>query len=182
MSESEPDFIKVPSYDLDINLPSGWIVLKPNPSKKGRHKKKPTKMEECLNKLTEFDKAMEIGMENNPWDVDDASEFLRYHCPECEFNSKAIKKFSRHSIDNHEKAKYLFRKLKKQKLNQSEVLEDITDLNQSCQPLSKSFRTNQETPKQSFKVYDMTDDERIAYINRVLKGESMPQGPPQKVI
>ena len=33
------------------------------------------------------------GLENNPWSVEDASAFLKYCCPECDYNNSNLKMF-----------------------------------------------------------------------------------------
>ena len=58
-----------------------------------------TKANECLK--TE-------SSETNPWSVEDASVFLRYCCPECEFSHLDLQIFTNHALDNHNGAKLLF--------------------------------------------------------------------------
>ena len=45
----------------------------------------------------------------NPWAVSDASVFLRYCCPECEFQSKGLITFGEHAITNHHRSSVLFK-------------------------------------------------------------------------
>ena len=45
---------------------------------------------------------------NNPWDVSNASEFLKYCCPECDFKSGELDDFSQHAIENHVLSNTLF--------------------------------------------------------------------------
>ena len=47
-------------------------------------------------------------MTENPWDVSDASVFLKYCCPECDYCNKNLNEFSDHALDNHDKATALF--------------------------------------------------------------------------
>ena len=44
----------------------------------------------------------------NPWMVDNASVFLKYCCPECEFSNQDLQTFSDHAIENHKDALALF--------------------------------------------------------------------------
>ena len=45
----------------------------------------------------------------NPWAVSDASVFLRYCCPECEFQSKGLITFGEHALTNHHRSSVLFK-------------------------------------------------------------------------
>ena len=44
----------------------------------------------------------------NPWEVSDASSFLNYCCPECEFIHENLQEFSKHALENHILANSLF--------------------------------------------------------------------------
>ena len=44
----------------------------------------------------------------NPWEVSDASRFLRYCCPECDFRNENLQEFSEHALENHILANTLF--------------------------------------------------------------------------
>ena len=44
----------------------------------------------------------------NPWEVSDASSFLNYCCPECEFIHENLQEFSKHALENHILANNLF--------------------------------------------------------------------------
>ena len=46
----------------------------------------------------------------NPWSVNDASVFLKYCCPECDYNIDSLKVFSHHALENHVKSLTLFEK------------------------------------------------------------------------
>ena len=48
------------------------------------------------------------GFENNPWSVEDASAFLKYCCPECDYQILDFEMFSWHALQNHAKSKVLF--------------------------------------------------------------------------
>ena len=45
---------------------------------------------------------------NNPWSVEDATVFLKYCCPECEYSHQNLNSFTSHALENHDKAKMLF--------------------------------------------------------------------------
>ena len=42
-----------------------------------------------------------VQCETNPWSVEDASVFLKYCCPECEFSDWNLKSFADHALENH---------------------------------------------------------------------------------
>ena len=47
-------------------------------------------------------------MDGNPWAVSDASVFLKYCCPECNFQNEALHDFVNHAKTNHDLSKTLF--------------------------------------------------------------------------
>ena len=47
-------------------------------------------------------------LDTNPWSVDDATAFLKYCCPECNYHDGDLKVFSNHALENHERAFLLF--------------------------------------------------------------------------
>jgi len=54
---------------------------------------------------------LEVTMEehiNNPWTVGDASAFLKYCCPECDYQILNLQMFTDHALENHSKAVALF--------------------------------------------------------------------------
>ena len=51
---------------------------------------------------------LEVPEDFNPWNVTDASEFLKYHCPECPYQDSQLDGFSNHALQNHERSKVLF--------------------------------------------------------------------------
>ena len=57
----------------------------------------------CL-KLNKVDE----DISSNPWAVADVSEFLKYSCPECEFQTKVLDQFGYHAVSNHSKSSALF--------------------------------------------------------------------------
>ena len=46
--------------------------------------------------------------ESNPWSVEDASVFLKYCCPECDYQIIDFQLFSDHALENHAKSNALF--------------------------------------------------------------------------
>ena len=44
----------------------------------------------------------------NPWAVTDVSVFLKYCCPECEFNDPILQYFADHSLTHHPNSSSLF--------------------------------------------------------------------------
>jgi hypothetical protein len=46
--------------------------------------------------------------DDNPWFVENASAFLKYCCPECEYKNGTLKSFEDHALQDHENAKVLF--------------------------------------------------------------------------
>ena len=49
---------------------------------------------------------------SNPWSVDDATVFLKFCCPECDFQIPDLQMFSEHAIKNHSKSVALFGNVK----------------------------------------------------------------------
>ena len=49
-------------------------------------------------------------LSENPWKVCNLQEFLRFHCPECDFLSKDENEFHSHAIKNHDHAKEIWGK------------------------------------------------------------------------
>jgi hypothetical protein len=50
--------------------------------------------------------------DTNPWSVNDASVFLKYNCPECDYNDGSLKVFSHHALENHVRSSILFKDMK----------------------------------------------------------------------
>ena len=38
-----------------------------------------------------------------PWSVENVAVFLKYCCPECDYNDGDLKIFSNHALENHER-------------------------------------------------------------------------------
>ena len=63
------------------------------------------KLETCENNVESIE--ME-SFDTNPWLVEDVTVFLKYCCPECEYNSEDSNVFSIHALQNHERSTSLF--------------------------------------------------------------------------
>ena len=70
------------------------------------------------------------GFENNPWSVEDASTFLKYCCPECDYQILNLEMFSRHALQNHTKSKLLFRieKYEEKVTNYEEIVTNFEEI------------------------------------------------------
>ena len=55
-----------------------------------------------------------VELSNNPWSVDDASVFLKFCCPECDYQIAVLQNFSDHAVRNHTKSIVLFGSEKKE--------------------------------------------------------------------
>ena len=51
---------------------------------------------------------IEDGLALNPWEGKDVFAFLKYCCPECEFNNNDLQLFTEHAFENHTNAETLF--------------------------------------------------------------------------
>ena len=81
---------------------------------------------------------LETTAEFNPWDVSDASEFLRYCCPECDQKCAQLGDFSKHAIESHPKAQALFESMESKDIKEEEpeevvvksdhVIDDLNDI------------------------------------------------------
>ena len=49
-------------------------------------------------KLEDFD--------DNPWSVENADAFLKYVCPECEYNNQTLQAFTEHALEITPKLKF----------------------------------------------------------------------------
>ena len=56
----------------------------------------------------QIDVKTEEYFESNPWSVEDASVFLKYCCPECDYQIIDFQLFSDHALENHSKSSALF--------------------------------------------------------------------------
>ena len=60
--------------------------------------------------------------ETNPWSVENASVFLKYCCPECNFKDGNLQSFANHALENHKRSNVLFtseKTVKPEKLKKS---------------------------------------------------------------
>ena len=51
-------------------------------------------------------------MLNNPWNVADASTFLKYCCPECDYQITELCIFENHATSDHEMSSILFENIR----------------------------------------------------------------------
>ena len=72
--------------------------------------------------------------DSNPWLVEDVSAFLKYCCPECNYNDRDLKTFSNHALGNHKSSVAFFSmdevniKTENQDYDDYYSLESTTDL------------------------------------------------------
>ena len=73
---------------------------------------------------------IEDSFSNNPWCVDDATAFLKFCCPECDYQIPDLQMFSDHAVDNHMKSTALFgaEKVKEHVIIKQEHLEYESNL------------------------------------------------------
>merc|ERR1712008_438170 len=60
----------------------------------------------------------------NPWDVSNASVFLSYCCPECDFKSGNLLDFSQHAVIDHVLSNILFGEKELEDLDDSFTIEN----------------------------------------------------------
>ena len=46
---------------------------------------------------------------SNPWLIENAETYLKYCCPECQYNSKDVNDFSKHISENHYSKNMLYK-------------------------------------------------------------------------
>ena len=77
---------------------------------------------------TKFDEKIIMKFdEDNPWSVGNASVFLKYCCPECEYSHQSLNIFSNHALENHNKAQLLFAKKAKNEDSTSIIIKPDLD-------------------------------------------------------
>ena len=83
--------------------------------------------------------------ENNPWSVEDASVFLKYCCPECNYQILNHDMFSYHALENHVKSKTLFEQIEEKE--QSNVKPEVLnyDSNYESSLLSEEEKTKYQS-------------------------------------
>ena len=94
--------------------------------------------ENCV-KEPKVEEGFKNGFEDNPWSVEDASAFLRYCCPECDYQILNLEMFSGHAIQNHVKSKELFSIEKYE-----EKLIDYEEMVINCDQNLKDYKNNLE--------------------------------------
>ena len=85
----------------------------------------------------------------NPWDVSNASVFLKYCCPECDFKSEELYGFSQHAVMNHIMSNTLFREKYLEQFDknfkiENDNLDQENDLNEHC---NDNFEYIDENPE-----------------------------------
>jgi len=68
--------------------------------------------------------AVESNFSVNPWDVSNASVFLSYCCPECDFKSGELLGFSQHAVINHVLSNTLFGQTDLDHIDESSAIEN----------------------------------------------------------
>ena len=87
----------------------------------------------------------------NPWDVPNASVFLLYCCPECDFKSDEVLAFSQHAIINHVLSNILFGQINLDHIEDSFSIETETKLElEESDPLSNTNAGNHEFDVDTF--------------------------------
>ena len=88
----------------------------------GKHKVYKSTITDDSSITKQYHVKIEEGFETNPWFVEDASAFLKYCCPECDYNDSDLKVFSNHALENHERSSTLINDINKMiPRNSSEV-------------------------------------------------------------
>merc|ERR550519_2613879 len=87
--------------------------------------------------------------DGNPWAVNDASVFLRYCCPECDYNNEDLKGFSDHALGNHERSSTLF--TENSNFNHQDIVP--SGLNKSGVPLNIYVKQEEEQEQPDFEPY-----------------------------
>ena len=113
-----------------------------------------------------IDIKLENGFENNPWSVEDASVFLKYCCPECDYQILNIQLFSDHALKNHTKAVALF--------GNGENIEEIFIKQEYLEIESKVY--DEEMQTDDFPFYPESEqDQKPIGINKKLKSKKTSQ-------
>ena len=76
---------------------------------------------------------------NNPWCVEDATVFLKFCCPECDYQIPDLQLFSDHAVGNHDKSTALFGTEKN--ANKFFIKEEFLEIENN----ENSFVDNEET-------------------------------------
>ena len=108
----------------------------------------------------EYHVKIEEGFETNPWSVEDASAFLKYCCPECDYQILNLHLFSEHALEKHAKSIVLFGE---EKVGQSEPVKeehseagnnayDLDDQNEGMETDEYSFYPQEENSETKTEV------------------------------
>ena len=91
------------------------------------------------NKTMKVDVKVEDSFSNNPWCVEDATVFLKFCCPECDYQIPDLQLFSDHAVGNHDKSTALFGPEKK--ANEFFIKEEFLEIESN----ENIFVDNEET-------------------------------------
>ena len=90
----------------------------------------------------------------NPWDVSDPSVFLRYCCPECDFQAVELLGFSQHAVMNHILSETLF-------IDRNSSLIDYDGLENEKNPNVNSNAAKMKIKSENLESYEMDDLDTI---------------------
>ena len=86
-------------------------------------------------------------LDENPWYLKNAELFLKYCCPECEYNVKELQLFSRHAIENHFESPIFFK-------NNNEAISQEID---SKKVIDEKLKLKSEVENVKFKINVVSD-------------------------
>ena len=89
-------------------------------------------------------------MATNPWNVPDASFFLKYSCPECDFQITHLNIFEVHATTQHELSSILFENIKNN--DHKSFQEPFQDHTHEAEPLNKFLNVKLEEANTEFKI------------------------------
>ena len=95
----------------------------------------------------------------NPWDVSDASVFLKYCCPECDYKSDELYGFTQHSVMNHVLSNTLFgEKDLEQNGNEFSIENnDLDGVDQEEYEMTEEFDSNIESVDENPEIVEKSD-------------------------
>ena len=118
-----------------------------------------------ISKTKKFNVKVEDSFSNNPWCVDDASAFLKFCCPECDYQIPDLQMFSEHAVENHVKSLVLFgnETEKEQTYIKKEQVEEIEDNGEYY---------NDDTQAEDFSSYTQDNDNEFHSTYQVCSSRS----------
>ena len=90
--------------------------------KRGRPNRKLDSDLDNMSRKSQNDFEPEMSELKNPWNVTDASVFLKYCCPECDYTEQNLRIFSEHPLENHDLANTLFKKTRNKDFQEEEYV------------------------------------------------------------